>query len=230
MSGIVRVDRTNREIGLLWSMKTAIVDTMKRPIAELLTITVKAGAEADRAQYEHEAWQILRRKQGYVTHRIYVRVNDPLQRLEYSEWESKKAVDGARQYVQGTPLMRRARAALAAAPQRLIVEPVGPVTSTKGIELPEQAVAASAVGQVRAETGAWRTQQEALWKALSGQPGHLAHLLFQGFETPLLVGSLSHWTDAAAFERALAACDTASAAGDALAAPFSYVVYRAAIG
>src|SRR6266852_2274713 len=102
---------------------------MKRPVAELLTLTVRAGAEEERAQCEREAWQILRRKQGYVTHRIYRHAADPLRRLVYSEWESKKAVDGARQHLHGTPLMRRARAALASAPQRVIMELVGALTS-----------------------------------------------------------------------------------------------------
>jgi heme-degrading monooxygenase HmoA len=203
---------------------------MKRPIAELLTMAVKAGTEAEQLHSAHEAWQILRRKQGYVTHRIYACANDPLQQLEYSEWESKKAADGARQYLQGTPLMRRARTALAAAPQRLIVELVGPITSTKGIDLPEQAVAVAAIGRRREESAAWRGQEEALWKALAGQPGYLTHLLFRGFETPLLVGSLSHWADATAFEQALAEVNGSMGADatDALAAPFEHVVYRPA--
>jgi len=210
--------------------KRVIVGFMKRPIAELLTMAVKTGAEAERVHAAHEAWQILRRKQGYVTHRIYVRANEPLQQLEYSEWDSKKAVDGARQHLQGTPLMRRARETLAAAPQRLVVELAGPVTSTKGIDLPEQAIAVTAVGRLRAESAAWRAQEDALWKTLSGQPGHLTHLLFRGFEAPLLVGSLSHWEDAAAFELAMAAVNDAVGAGatDALAAAFEYVVYRPA--
>ena len=51
---------------------------MKRPIAELLVMTVNAGAEVERGRLEHEAWQILRRKQGYVTHRIYQHLDNPL--------------------------------------------------------------------------------------------------------------------------------------------------------
>lgn len=197
---------------------------MKRPIAELLTMTIKPGAEAERTQYEHEAWQILRRKQGYVTHRIYQRLGDPVQRLVYSEWESKKAADGARQHLQGTPLMRRARSVLTAAPHRLVVELVGPVTSTKGLDLPDGAVATSALTRLADNAGTWRDQEERLGKTLSSQPGHITHVLFRGFEDPLQVGSVSHWVDASAFETARTAIDTILAA-PALAEPLGYVLY-----
>ncbi len=201
---------------------------MKRPIAELLTMTLKAGAESERAQYEHEAWQILRRKQGYVTHRIYQHAAEPLQRLVYSEWEGVKAVDGARQHLQGTPLMRRARAALAAAPRRQLVELVGPITSTKGLDLPERAVAASAMTRLSSDDGTWRAQEEELWKTLSGQPGHITHVLFRGFDEPLFVGSISHWADAEAFEQALTHVSGAPTTGAAaaFAQPAGYVLYR----
>src|SRR5215510_4729178 len=109
---------------------------MKRPIAEFLSMTVRSGAEAERAQCEHEAWQILRRKQGYVTHRIYQSVRDPLQRLVYSEWESAKALDGARQHLQGTPLLLCAGTATTGAPERHLMELTGQITSTKGLSLP----------------------------------------------------------------------------------------------
>lgn len=175
---------------------------MKRPIAEFLTITIKAGAESERTQYEHEAWQILRRKQGYVTHRIYQQLSDPLQRLVYSEWESAKAVEGARQYLQGTPLMRRARRVLSGAPNRQLVELVGPITSTKGIDLPENAVAAGALIGLTDTTDEWRVLEEQLWKVLSVEPGYLSHILLRGFDNPSLVGSFSHWSNGAALEQA----------------------------
>ena len=175
---------------------------MKRPIAELLTMTINAGSESTRAQYEHEAWQILRRKQGYVTHRIYQGLTEPLQRLVYSEWESKKALDGARQHLQATPMMRRARAALSGTPQRLIVEIAGPVTSTKGLDLPPGAVAASIFIHLAGNGSAWHGQEESLWRALADQTGHLATIVFHGFDNPLFLGSFSHWADAEAFEKA----------------------------
>jgi heme-degrading monooxygenase HmoA len=175
---------------------------MKRPIAELLTMTISADAESIRSQYEHEAWQILRRKQGYVTHRLYRGLTEPLQRLVYSEWESKKALDGARQHLQGTPLQRRARAALSVAPQRLLVELGGPVTSTKGLDLPSGAVAGNVLVRLAPRAEASHGADERLWKALSSQPGHLATVVFRGFEDPLLLGWLSHWADAELFEQA----------------------------
>jgi quinol monooxygenase YgiN len=178
--------------------------TMKRPIAELLTIQVKPDAGSERRQAEQETWQILRRKQGYVTHRIYQHASDPLQWLLYSEWESKKAVDGARQHLQATPLGRRARAALAAAPQRLVLDLVGPVTSTKGLDLPESAVAATMMKRLAGEAGAWHADEARLWTVLLKQAGHIAHVLFRGFDDPLLVGSLSHWLDASTLDAALA--------------------------
>jgi len=129
---------------------------MRRPIADLLTVTLKPGTEAEFLQAEQAAWQILRRKQGYVTHRIYQPRAEPAQRLVYSEWESTKAADGARQHLQGSPLMRRARAAFAAPPRRLVVELVGAVTSTKGLDLPDGAVAAYAAARLAAAAAPWR--------------------------------------------------------------------------
>lgn len=201
---------------------------MKRPVAELLVMTLNAGAEAERAHVEHEAWQILRRKQGYITHRIYQHLTNPLQRLVYSEWESTKAVDGARQHLQGTPMMRRARAALAGAAQRFVLEMAGPITTTKGLDLPDDAVAACAVARLKTTAEGWREKEQAFWKALASQPGHIAHVLLRGIDDRLLVGSFSHWADGGAFRKALAQMSTGVATGvsDALADPVEYVLYR----
>jgi hypothetical protein len=193
---------------------------MKRPIAELLTMTIKAGAEVEHTQYEHEAWQILRRKQGSVTHRVYQQLNDPLQRLVYSAWESKKGVDGARQYLQGTPLMRRARAVLSATPQRLVVELAGVITSTKGLHLPADAVAATAIQRLTEGAGDWHVREEQSWKKLSSRSGHITHVIFHAFDDPMTVGSMSHWADVGAFEHARVEKDSS---GDV---PAAYIVYR----
>jgi heme-degrading monooxygenase HmoA len=198
---------------------------MKRPIAELLMITLKPGAEAARRQSEHEAWQILRRKQGYVTHRVYEQLTDPLQHLVYSEWESKKAVDGARQHLRDTPLMRRARSTLASVPQRIIFDLIGPVTSTKGLELPKEGVAAMMMSRRAADDHTWQPRETQLWKVLSSQPGHITHLLLRGFDDPLLVGSLSHWLDGSAFEAAL--MQARNVAGETLPADTASALYRA---
>ena len=200
---------------------------MKRPIAEFVNVTLNAGSEAEHARFEHEAWQILRRKQGYVTHRIYQRLGSPLDRLVYSEWESAKAVDGARQPLQGTPLMRRARATIAGAPRRVLREIVGPITSTKGLDLGDGAIAASAIGHLKGATDSWRASEQELWKALASQPGHITHVLLRRIGEPLEVGSFSHWTDSQAFQAALARVDSAAGAGiaEALTAPLDYVLY-----
>jgi heme-degrading monooxygenase HmoA len=200
---------------------------MKRPIAELLVMTLNPGAEAERAHVEREAWQILRRKQGYVTHRIYRHLTNPLQRLVYSEWESTKAVDGARQHLQGTPLMRHARATLATAPQRSLLEIAGPLTSTKGLDLPDSAVAASAVARLNTLTDSWREKEQSLWKTLASQPGYVTHVLLRGIDDRLVAGSLSHWADADVFQKALARVDpgVAAAINDVLTAPVEYVLY-----
>lgn len=175
---------------------------MKRPIAELLTMTINPGAESTRAQYEREAWQILRRKQGYITHRLYQGLTEPLQRLVYSEWESKKALEGARQHLQGTPLQRRARAALSAAPRRLIAELSGPVTSVKGLDLPPGAVATIVIVRLADHPELSHDADERLWKALSSHGGHLATVVFHEFDDPLVLGWFSHWADAEHLEKA----------------------------
>lgn len=177
---------------------------MKRPVAELLTMTINAAAESVRTQYEHEAWQILRRKQGYITHRIYQGLEEPLHRLVYSEWESKKALDGARHHLQGTPLMRRARSALGAPPQRWVVELSGPVTSTKGLEVPAGAIATYVFLWLANNGKSSPAREEKLWKALGAEGGHVATVVFHGLDDPLLLGWFSHWADAGAFEKARA--------------------------
>jgi heme-degrading monooxygenase HmoA len=201
---------------------------MKRPIAEFLVMTLNAGGEIEQARSEHEAWQILRRKQGYVTHRIYQQLSNPLARLVYSEWESTKAVDGARQHLQGTPLMRRARAALAAPPQRLVFEIAGPITSTKGLDLGDTAVAASGLARLKAPVDVWRATEQKLWALLASQPGHVTHVLLRGISDPLVVGSVSHWADAAAFQTALAQVDSAvsAAVAEAVTGALDYVLYK----
>jgi heme-degrading monooxygenase HmoA len=196
---------------------------MKRPIAELRTVTVHAGAEAEWLHDEHEAWQILRRKPGYVAHRLYQGVREPHRRLVYSEWDSKKALDGARQLLRGTPLGRRARAVLDAGPERLVVELVGPVTSTKGLVLPDTAVALSAMARAAASSTT-HEQHVQLGKQLASQPGHITHVLFRGFDDPVLVGAFSHWQDATALEAAIAGL--ASSAPMALLEGLAYVQYK----
>jgi heme-degrading monooxygenase HmoA len=215
-------------LGLALRAKSGNRRIMKRPIAELLFMTLNAGGEAEQARAEHEAWQILRRKQGYVTHRIYQQLNNPLVRLAYSEWESTKAVDGARQHLQGTPLMRRARATLAGPPQRLVFEICGPITSTKGLDLAATAVAASGVARLKGPSDSWRVTEQKLWTLLASQPGHVTHVLLRGIADPLAVGSVSHWADAAAFQTALAQVDSAvsAALADALTNTVDYVLYK----
>lgn len=188
-------------------------------------MTLKAGAEVERAQHEQAAWQILRRKQGYVTHRVYQDSNEPQRRLVYSEWESAKAVDGARQHLQGLPLMRRARATLTAAPQRLVVELVGPITSTKGLDLSPDAEAVCALGRLSAVPDDWRVREEQLSKLIAAQPGYVTAVVFRGFTDALVVGSFSHWANAAA--AATAGAEIARATGgDPLVTPVQCVRYR----
>jgi heme-degrading monooxygenase HmoA len=176
---------------------------MKRPIAELQTMTLHAGTEAAWLHDEHETWQILRRKPGYVAHHLYQAVHERQQRLVYSEWETKKALDGARQRLQGTPLARRVRTAIAAPAERLVVELVGPVTSTKGLDLPQTAVAVTAVARLSATMAITQEQHVQLGKSLASQPGHITHVLFRGFDDPTLIGTFSYWQDATALEKAL---------------------------
>jgi quinol monooxygenase YgiN len=200
---------------------------MKKPIAEFLHITIQSGAELARRQHDHEAWQILRRKQGYVTHRLYQTADEPLRWLIYSEWESHKALAGARQYLQTTPLMRRARLLLSAPPQQLIVEIGGRTASTKGIQLPEGAVGTVALMHLPNDGDPWPSLEEKLWRTLSDQPGHLGNITFHAVHDPLMAGSFSHWSDRAAFQKARHCFDNLAAVADAhsVASPVEIVIY-----
>jgi len=186
---------------------------MKRPIAEVQSVTVQAGAEAEWLRDQQEAWQILRRKSGYVAHHLYQAARDHQQRLVYSEWESKKALDGARQFLGSTPLGRRLRATLGAAPQRLVMELIGPVTSTKGLDLPQTAVAATALAHLPASETVPLEQLAALGKGLASQPGHITHLLLRGFDDPGVIGVLSYWQDAPALDAAIGSAGALEAGG-----------------
>jgi heme-degrading monooxygenase HmoA len=196
---------------------------MKRPIAEFRTMTLQA-TEAEWLRDEHETWQILRRKPGYVTHHLYQALPEQPQRLVYSEWENSKALDGARQLLQGTPLVRRARAALVAPPARMVVELIGPVTSTKGLDLPATAVAVTAMTRIQADTPGAQERHAKLGKTLTDQPGHITHVLFRGFHDATLVGAFAHWQDLATLDKAIASVNGLSPAE--LLPELAYVRYR----
>ena len=187
-------------------------------------MTVQNGQEADWLRDEHEMWQILRRKPGYIVHHLYQAVHERQHRLVYSEWESKKALDGARQLLQNTPLGRRARAMLTAAPEHLAVELVGPVTSTKGLDLPQSAVAMTAVARLSAPPSGAHERHDQLGKIMASQPGHVTHVLFRGFEDPTVVGAFSHWQDLAALDTAIASFKSSDPAG--VLSELAYVQYE----
>jgi len=197
---------------------------MKRPIAELRTLLVRTGAEAEWLRDEQEVWQILRRKPGYATHHLYRASREHEQRLVYSEWESKKALDGARQFLGGTPLGRRLQATLSAGPERMAVELLGPVTSTKGLDLPDGALAATAIVRLPPSTTLTPEQYTAVGKQLMKQTGHLTQVLFRGFDQPAVVGVLCYWQDTAALERAIAALPQIEVDGHKLA--LAYLPYE----
>jgi heme-degrading monooxygenase HmoA len=181
---------------------------MKRPIAEWLTLTLHTGMESEHLQHEHELWQILRRKQGYVTHRLYQSLSNPLHCLIYSEWDSSKAVDGARHNLQGTPLMRRLRSLMTGAPQRTVFDIIGPVTSTKGLDLPAEAAAVSVVAHLTGDAVAWRGTEHTVWTTLSAEVGHITHVLLRGTSDRTLVAWLSHWSNEEAARQAVERANT----------------------
>ncbi len=205
----------------------------KRPIAELLMLPIREDATAERVQCEREMWQILRRKQGHVAQRLYRRADAPHLWLAYGEWESKRILDGVRQQLQATPLFRRAQATLAGPAERTIVELVGPITSTKGLDLPEGAVAVVSTMQVAASPAPsppLRTREDAAWQHLAKQPGYLTHLLFRGFHDPSRLGALSHWSSGDSFGAAIATLGTApewEAFTQFLTAPPEHTSYEA---
>jgi len=199
-------------------------ENMKRRIAELRTVMLRAGAEPQWFRDEHETWQILRRKPGYVTHHLYQDKQQPQHRLVYSEWESKKTLEGARQFLGGTALGRRLRATLSGAPERLVVELVGPITSTKGLDLPENAIAATAVTRLPSSGSGTSDPHTTLGNHLAAKVGHITHLLFRGFEDPEVVGLISYWQDAAVFDAAIASVTESAIAG--AQAALAYVRYE----
>lgn len=124
--------------------------------------------------------------------------------------------------------MRHARALLAAPPQRMVLEIAGPITSTKGLDLPDNSVAACALAQVKAPAETWRDREQGLWKTLARQPGYLTHVLLRGVEDHLAVGSISHWANGEAFHKALGQVDAGVLAeiNEVLTGPIEYVLYR----
>jgi quinol monooxygenase YgiN len=189
---------------------------------------VRPETTKERTLCDREMWEILRRKQGYVTHRRYCREDASNIWLLYSEWESKRMADGARQLLQATPLYRRGQTMLIEPASRLSVELIGTATSTKGLELSDEAIAAVWRARIRVAQSAVRAAEEAWWKLLAAQSGHLNHVLFRIFDDPLELGAMSHWESRAAFEDAIAASRSVPDADmltPLLTVPLAYTVY-----
>jgi hypothetical protein len=101
------------------------------------------------------------------------------------------------------------------------------VTSAKGLDLPAGAVAVNVLVRLASSAEPPHGADEKLWKALSSQEGHLATVVFHGFQDPLLLGWLSHWADAELFEKARIHFEEIVTAGGTtqLAQPLEYAAY-----
>ncbi len=176
--------------------------TTKRPVAEFIEEHLAPEHERDHATVLREMWGILRRKQGYIVHRIYQHAEEPLIWLVYAEWESRQAANGARQRLQETPLFRRARSTITGTSIRSFLELSGAVTSTKGLDLDQGAVAVLDHARRTALDTGWRDIEQAFWKQAEAQTGYLAHVTFRGIDDERTVGALSHWISDSAYEAA----------------------------
>lgn len=145
-----------------------------------------------------ELWEILRRKKGCITHRLYHAEDDDRLWLVCSEWESLAELAGARRELARSPLYRRLHATLDGSSERAY-EPFGAVRSSRG-----------AGGVQAALVIDFETQPDNPEEALAflrEAPGQLAHipmLEVAGGRTLRCVALFSSHEDAAACAQALA--------------------------
>src|SRR5271154_1884692 len=102
-----------------------------RSVIELQRLEVKPESADEALRLIRELWEILRRKQGCVTHRLY-HAPDRSHWLAYSEWQSLPQLSGARRELARSPLYRRLHSMLAQSSERAN-EPFGSVLSTHGV-------------------------------------------------------------------------------------------------
>ena len=77
--------------------------------------------------------------------------------------------------------------------------------SSSRLTEPETAIAATAVARLLGPPSAAQERHAKLGTILAHQPGHLTHVLFRGFDDPAVLGAFSHWQDATALDKAIAA-------------------------
>lgn len=103
-----------------------------RAVIELQRLEVKPESADEALRLIRELWEILRRKQGCVAHRLYHAPSDRLHWLAYSEWQSLPQLSGARRELARSPLYRRLHSMLSQSSERAN-EPFGSVLSTHGV-------------------------------------------------------------------------------------------------
>lgn len=149
-----------------------------------------------------ELWEILRRKKGCLTHRLYRAEGKEGLWLVCSEWESLAELAGARRELARSPLYRRLHSMLSASSERAY-EPFGAVRSSRG------AGGVQAMLVIDFETAP--DDAEKALDFLREAPGYLAHIeMRQAGESATLrcIALFGSQQDAASCAQALAAHPT----------------------
>jgi quinol monooxygenase YgiN len=164
--------------------------TTSRAVIELQRLEVKPESADEAIRLVRELWEILRRKQGCVVHRLYRAPGERLRWLGYSEWQSLPQLSGARRELARSPLYRRMHSMLAQSNERAH-EPFGPVLSIHGVSFgPETAALIIRFEQSPDEPA----QAMAFVRELAG---YVSHITMRELGAPDALVCLAHFDSAA---------------------------------
>lgn len=164
--------------------------TTSRAVIELQRLEAKPENADEAIRLVRELWEILRRKQGCVVHRLYRSASERLRWLAYSEWQSLPQLSGARRELARSPLYRRMHSMLASSSER-VNEPFGPVLSIHGIGFgPETAALLIRFEQSPEEPA----QAIGFIRELSG---YVSHITMREVGAPDALVCLAHFDSAA---------------------------------
>jgi quinol monooxygenase YgiN len=182
----------------------AKANTTSRPVVELQRLEVKPDSADEALRLLRELWEILRRKQGCVVHRLYHSPDDRSRWLAYSEWQSLPQLSGARRELARSPLYRKMHSMLAQSSER-VHEPFGAVLSTHGVSFGPETTAVVARFEKSPDEPAHALE------FLQELSGYVSHITMRELGAPEVLVCVAHFdsgANAAAAESAIKDRDT----------------------
>ena len=182
----------------------AKANTTSRPVVELQRLEIKRDNADEALRLIRELWEILRRKQGCVTYRLYHSPDDRSRWMAYSEWQSLPQLSGARRELARSPLYRKMHSMLAQSSER-VHEPFGTVLSTHGVSFGSETTAVVARFE---KSPAEPADAMAFLQELSGYVSHITMRELGASDVLVCVAHFDSAANASAAESAIKDRDT----------------------